>query len=393
MNQPNIDRLEDDLSTLLSHEATANLLMHRELSGESGQSISVSLLDLHVREEVNETYRDIQQTALLLEQDDLDLPDFTLRPKPKGLAGQLMKLMGNMSLEFDDSPDFSSAYMLQGWVEPTVRALFIKPIRDHFAKDHKWSVCGRGKRLVIFQRGKVTNQGQQDPFIKEALEILALFQMGEEVLDERPELRRATRADDMMASAERMGGLVGGVLARQLKAVQVTQSDLEDFVAQQTPRTAPPGMARQVVGQLMPAIAAALVTSLVGFVFGTLCLVIGSGSERLIAVPCYLFAGLGLVGTYFLNRYRSSKSRVLKRGVLHSGTITKIERTDTKINDQRRFLVTIKNNERAVTCRAYGMAVQQAQTYKDSGQAVRFLVDPASKKNVVCLDLLTITSG
>ena len=393
MNQPDIDVLEDELSTLLSNEASANLLMYRELGGESGESISVSLLDLHVREEVNDTRRNIQQTALLLEQDDLDLPDFTMRPKPKGLVGQLFKLMGNMNIEFDDSPEFSSAYMLHGWVEPTVRALFIKPIRDHFAEDHKWTVCARGRRMVIFQRGKVIEQSQQDSFIKDALEILSLFQMGEEVLDDQPELRRETRADDMMASAERMGGLVGASLARQLKAVQVTQSDLEDFAAQQTPRKVPAGMARQVVGQLKPAIAAALIASLVGTTFGALCLLVGNGYERLIAVPCFMFAGIGLVGTYLLNRYRSRKSRVLRQGALHEGKITEVKRTDTKINDQRRYLVTIQCSQATVVCRAYGTAVTQAQTFKDSGQSVRVLIDPADANHAVCLDLLAITSG
>lgn len=393
MTQPDISKIQDDLSALLGSDVTADLRTHQQMTDGAGESSSVTVLDLSYREERNDKMRTVRQTALLLEQDDFDLPDFTLRPKAKGLVGKLFKMLGNTSIEFDDSPKFSAEYHLVGWVEPTVRELFVKPIRDHFANDNRWSVCGRGKRLVIYQKGAVVKDADQDDFIKQTLPFLTLFQIGEDALDARPDLRRETRSEDITASVSQMGGIAGAMMARQLKEVEITRSQLEEFAGSSSPRSIPPGMARQVIGQIMPAIAAAIIATLVGIVFGVLCILLGQGNERLIAIPCFMTACLGLVGTWFLNRYRSRKTRVLRDGVMHEGTITDIERTQTKVNDQRRHLVTVETNQTTAVCRAYGTSAKLAGSFKDSGKKVRLLVDPVEPKNTVCLDLLAISEG
>lgn len=405
MTQPDISKIQDELSTLLGTDATVDLLMHRQLNGGARESRSISLLDLSYRvEHKNEVrvgvgeinsghMRTIRQTALLLEQDDFDLPQFTLRPKVKGLAGKLFNMLGNMSIEFDDSPEFTSAYSVVGWVEPTVREFIVKPIRDHFAKDHKWTVCGHGKKLVIYRKGKVIKKADHDAFIKQALPILSLFRLGEEALDARPDLRRETRPEDVTASAERIGGVVGAAMSKQLDAIRITRSQLDEFAGSSVPRSIPPGMARQVIGQLKPAIIAAIVATLVGTVFGALCIMLGEGYDRWIAIPCFVGACIGLVGTYLLSRYRSSKTRVLRDGVLHEGAITDIKRTKTKVNNQRRHLVTLQNDKTSAVCRAYGTGAQQAKMFQESGERVRFLVDPIDAENVVCLELLTIFEG
>lgn len=393
MTQPDIDKLEDELSTLLATDATADLLMNRQLTDGVGESSSVSLLDLSYREETEDRTWKVRQTALLLEQDDIDLPDFTLRPKLKGIAGKLMEMLGNMSIEFADSPEFSSAYSLIGWVEPTVRELFVHPIRDHFAEDHRWSVCGHGKRLVIYQKGRVIKAADHDAFIKEVLPILSLFQLGEEALDARPDLRRETRPEDIAASTDRIGGVAGAMLSKQLDAVKVTRAQLEDFAATSTPRPIPTGLSRQVIGQITPAIVAALVATLVGIVFGVLCILLGEGTDRLIAIPCFLGACIGMVGGYFLNRYRSGKTRVLRDGTLHEGTITDIERTRTSVNNQRRHLVTIQSSKTTTVCRTYGIGAKLANSAKESQNTVRFLIDPTDATNAICLDLLVVFEG
>lgn len=393
MTQPDISEVQDDLSTLLATDTTAELRLHRELTDSLGESRSISLLDVSYQEKHSDNRQTIRQTALLLEQDDFDLPDFTLSPKVSGFAVKLFKMFGDLGIEFDDSPEFSAAYSVVGWVEPTVREFFVKPIRDHFAQDHKWSVCGHGKRLLIFQKGKVIKNADPDAFIKQALSVLSLFRMGEEALDARPDLHRETRPEDISTSVARMGGMVGVAMSKQLDAIRITRSQLEQFADSSAPRNIPVGMARQVTGQLTPVIGAAIVAILFGAVFGILCIALSEGYDRLIAIPCFGVACIGLLGAYFSNRYRGSKTRVLRDGVLHEGVITDIKRTRTKVNNQRRHLVTIQNNQTTAVCRAYGTGTKQAYLFKESAENVRFLVDPVDAENVVCLDLLTVFEG
>ncbi|NND99021.1 MAG: hypothetical protein HKN47_17025 [Pirellulaceae bacterium] len=393
MSEQVISDLQCHLSELFGEEVSVEVCEERELEG---MRISVVQMSYSVRStgETNQR-KHYRQTAVVLVQDDLDLPDFTLEPTPRGIAGKLFSMVGGMGdINFTASPEFSEAYVLQGWIEATVRELFIPEIRNFFSTDPRWSVRGGDERLVIFQKNKMIPESDHDEFVKESLQISALFQLGEEHLDSRPDLRRKTEPDDLVATADQMGGIVGAMLQRQLSKIRITKSELNAFAASSPPRRILPGMSKQVVGEMLPVILIGIVMIGIGIGFAALCWFVGTGNSRYLAFPVSLTAVAGAAIAYFANRHRNAKRRVLRQGKLQKGRITNVTATNTQINNQQQYVVDLEygseHDPQKTQCKVYGVVHKKAEELRESEQSVRILIDPRKPNHSICLDLLIV---
>ncbi len=385
--------LAEELSELFREHVSVDSVTQRELAGAT---ISVATMSYSTSGSGDSSNRHYQQTAVVLDDQQLDVPEFSLRPRVTGLLGKLLKVMGNVAaIEFTDSPKFSENYYLHGWVVEPVRILFTKAIRDHLAQHPGWSVRGKKHRLVIFQSDRVCKDDEVDDFVRESLDILALFQEGEEALDERPEIRREVRPEDISLAATQVGGLAGKLLQNQLNKISVTRNEFSAFVASPPPREVPPGMFRQVVGDNLPLIFVGILFFIGGIIGGTLWIILAEGVLKLLGIPLLLiFTIAGFLMAFLTLRHRKRKTRTLREGVLASGLVTNVRKSDVTVNSQVRFHVTLKyqheGQEHTTVANAYGSAVDQAQALKDSGQETTVLVDPEDASHVICLDMLII---
>jgi len=95
------------------------------------------------RSDSGHTTTKVRQTAVVLDDGQLDLPLFNLSPTLKGVTGFLMSFAGDMGdINFQDSPDFSQQYHLHAWNETAARVLFTPALREFFSQNVGWSVRG-----------------------------------------------------------------------------------------------------------------------------------------------------------------------------------------------------------------------------------------------------------
>ncbi len=394
MSGEKTESLEDLLSDLFGETVTIEGSEQRELGAAELSLIEMGYTKRNRSPDGPTTLTHIRQTALVSHDAELDLPHFALSPTPKGIGGVLMSLVGDMGdLDFEDSPEFSNEYHLHAWSETPVRLLFTKAIRDHLGKRHGWSVMGRRNVLVIYYHNRVVDGEERTNFMDEALEILGLFQQAEETLDTMPQVRRETTGGDMAATAERMGGLAGSMLANQLRKLSVTQQELDQFASSPTPRTIPRGIKRQVVGNYLVFVPFGFLFIVAGLVAGSVFYLMSEGAQRWISIPFFLFfpmIGSGMV--FFPLRHYWRKNRALRDGKVVSARVTDIERTNASVNQQRRYHVSVDFSDggQQVTrvLNAYGPAVDLARQRKENGEPMRVIVDPADCEHLIGIDLL-----
>jgi len=116
------------------------------------------------------TYR---QSVLLFESQRLDLPTFALRPE--GLGQKLAGALGQQDIDFEDRPDFSAAYVLQGPDEAQIRALFASEKLAFFAQRRGLCVEGQGQRLLYYRARKRVSPDAIPSFVEDGLAVFRLL--------------------------------------------------------------------------------------------------------------------------------------------------------------------------------------------------------------------------
>jgi hypothetical protein len=113
----------------------------RVIAAMSGtlQDANVVLLDYRYTTGGGRNRRVHRQTICVLSAPGLKLPHFFVRPETK-LIDFLGKMFGGQDINFDEDPQFSKAFVLQGHDEEATRRLFDERVRRHFARY-------RGRRL------------------------------------------------------------------------------------------------------------------------------------------------------------------------------------------------------------------------------------------------------
>ena len=395
MTDEELEELSGELSEMFSEFVRVEV--HNE-GREHGVSLVVCTMSYRQKSSDNGPGRRISQTAVVLEADDLDLPQFALAPHQKGIVGKLFSALGGFGdINFDDSPAFSEAYFLHGWAEEPVRMLFTPSVREYFSNAVGWSVRAQRHRLVVFRQNEIVQKDELNEFVRSAMEILGLFREAEQELDLHPEVRRAATGDDIMKTAGQMG-LAGSLLANQFKSLAVTQEELDAFHRSSVPRHIPSGVKRQVLGDNLPLVFIGIVFFIAGIVAGGATLAFAPGNDKWIGVPfLVMFPLIGGLMSGLTIRHRRRKARVLRDGELARGTVTKVSHTSTSVNQQVQHRVSVKyqlnGDERSVTCNAYGPAADKAREKSKSGEPVNVLVDPLDANHVVCTDFLMLFSS
>ena len=392
-------RIEKQLSELFDESVTAEIVSS-SVQGET----SLSVCHIHyvrARDDSDESERSrtVRQTVVLFEAADLHVPKFTLRPRLKGLVGKLFSVLGaTANLKFEDSPKFDERYVVMGWNEVACRALFTMPLREHLQTTEGWEIRGERKLLVLAKSRQIIPDTEIGSFTSDALEILKLVKEGEAVLDAQPEIRRNITPEDVASVAGKMEGLAGGIAGRMLQKtllkLKVTSADLQEFLAAESPRQIPPGMKRQVVGDYGPLIIAGIILTIVGLGGTTATFIMAEGWNRLQGLLFVPAAIGGFCMAYFPWKSEIQKCRCLQHGQKVQGKVVKVIRTDTSINNQRRYQVKVEYDfggaSKTVRVNAYGDAVDKAKAFQESGEYVVLIVDTTDSSVAVCTDLLTI---
>ncbi|MHB8897386.1 MAG: hypothetical protein ACYC6Y_01420 [Thermoguttaceae bacterium] len=117
-------------------------------------------------------------TACVLESGNLRTPHCYLRPQV-AFFDRLGALLGGQDINFDDDPEFSSAYVLQADTEAAARQLFGEELRSWFAarKSERFYFETRGS-LLVFHYGKTRKPAEAGQLMQQALEAMGLLAKG-----------------------------------------------------------------------------------------------------------------------------------------------------------------------------------------------------------------------
>lgn len=89
-------------------------------------------------------------TLMAMESDSLNLPAFSL--KPEGFFDRIGAKMGFQDIDFDEHPEFSSAFVLKGKDEVAIRQFFDGPMMDLFVQ-HKGISVEAQLGLFTYRKG------------------------------------------------------------------------------------------------------------------------------------------------------------------------------------------------------------------------------------------------
>ena len=102
-----------------------------------------------------------------------NLPRFEL--KPERLFDRIKAALGGQDIDFEEDPDFSKGYRLQGSDEAEVRRVFGMAVRAQLRTEGGWAIEGDGEWLVVYQRSKRARPDDLTGFLQRMRRIAALF--------------------------------------------------------------------------------------------------------------------------------------------------------------------------------------------------------------------------
>ncbi|NQU26086.1 MAG: hypothetical protein HQ567_32775 [Candidatus Nealsonbacteria bacterium] len=123
----------------------------------------------------NERLNTYQQTVCILRSPQLQGPRCLVRPESR-LGDLFGDLFCRQDIDFDDDPEFSAGYQLQGDDEEAVRAAFDAPTRAWFVQRNRKRFCFEADGdTLLFHTGRRISPRQTQQLMQQALEILKLL--------------------------------------------------------------------------------------------------------------------------------------------------------------------------------------------------------------------------
>ena len=143
-----VDRLKH--FHLFSHGRRKKII--NVLQGRAGD-IDVSVFDYRYVTGGGQQSRRWNQTVILFEADEIQLPSFTLRPE--NLFHKIGQVFGYKDIDFDSHPEFSKRYLLRGENESEVRHTFSADTVRFYESDRKLSTEAAGRQLTHYRAAKL----------------------------------------------------------------------------------------------------------------------------------------------------------------------------------------------------------------------------------------------
>ena len=114
------------------------------------------------------------QSVACLQAPELEIASFALRPQ-SAVFDAIGKKFGGQDIDFEDHPEFSRMFVLQGANEPAIRDQFTAPVLDFFVGQQGIWLEGIPGGLVFFRRNKRVPPSSMRNFLSEAYKVFAVL--------------------------------------------------------------------------------------------------------------------------------------------------------------------------------------------------------------------------
>lgn len=113
------------------------------------------------------------QSVVLLEQNDLSFPAFTLRPE--GVFDKMMSAFGYQDIDFPQRPEFSRQYILRGEDESAIRRIFNDQLVSFYENNPGTFTDAVENQLFVYRFHERLQPADIESYVDFALEIPALM--------------------------------------------------------------------------------------------------------------------------------------------------------------------------------------------------------------------------
>ncbi len=147
---------------------------HNAVQGDAGDT-RITIGDYRYTTGSGKNRKHHAYTMCVLESSRLSTPHCYLRPQ-RAFFDMLGAMFGGQDINFEEDPDFSNAYVLQGDTEAAVRMLFDEEIRGWFVdrKTERFHFETRGN-LLLFHRGRKGKPEEASQLMQQALELMGVL--------------------------------------------------------------------------------------------------------------------------------------------------------------------------------------------------------------------------
>lgn len=114
-----------------------------------------------------------RQSVFFVQSKELSLPQLLM--KPESIFLKIGKLLGVQDINFEEHPEFSKSYLLQGEDEELIRNVMDERVLKFFSVEKGWYVEGIGYYLIVYKRYKLLGPRSLTRFYQKGLDIHQLL--------------------------------------------------------------------------------------------------------------------------------------------------------------------------------------------------------------------------
>jgi hypothetical protein len=149
-----------------------NRRMRNLIQGDSSE-VKLAIFEYKYTTGSGKSSKTRQQSVVSLHSPDLVCPDFTIRPE--GFLARIGSALGFQDIDFDDHPEFSNKFVLQGSNEQQLREYFNQETLDFFTARPDICVEAQSGTLFYYRVNKRINPHQVKENLGEAYEIFGMM--------------------------------------------------------------------------------------------------------------------------------------------------------------------------------------------------------------------------
>jgi len=146
--------------------------MKNLIQGDSGE-VKLAIFEYKYTTGSGKNSKTRHQSVVSLHSPNLVCPDFTIRPE--SFLDRIGSALGFQDIDFDDHPEFSNKFVLQGSNEQQLRQYFNRETLDFFTNRPSICVEAQSGTLFYYRVNKRINPNQIKDNLGEAYEIFGMM--------------------------------------------------------------------------------------------------------------------------------------------------------------------------------------------------------------------------